>query len=297
MLTTLRLTILGALLIAASSCSKERLEKDDFSSMDDFYNEHRQEEQEYLIDSGGTCPLVARYQTKICLGKGAMSLPDGADFSYPWKLKVVELYSIKDMMLWPMHGMSGDSLLKTTAMIRIRAFKDDTELKLKPGASYWIETDTLAPTLNTMKAHYGTSEPTMVNWLAGNPANDTITETTVSPETYQMKLGSLGWSMAAANAGGSPLTQIQFTAIGNNTQNIEVFLVFKNFKGLMKVKNLKSQLLPVGEPVTLFAMAKKSTGEYVMHKEQFTVTAGMEKALSLEEVSEQALLDAMNDLQ
>jgi hypothetical protein len=288
----LRIPII-VLLIAFASCSKDRLEKDDFSAMDDFYNEHRQEEQEYLIDSGGTCPLIAKYQTRICLGKSALSLPDGSAFNYPWKLKVVELYSIKDMMLWPMHGMNGDSLLEISAMIRLRAFKDDTELKLRAGANYLVETDTLNPVNQNMLVHYGSQEPDMVNWTI---SNDTISTILSGPETYQMKLGALGWFMAARNAGATPFTNIRFTATGNNTQNIEVFLVLRNFKGLTKVSNLQSMPIPVGEQVTLFAMAKKSTGAYVLHKENFTVTAGMEKALEMEEVSEDALLAAMNDL-
>jgi hypothetical protein len=278
------------------ACSKERLEKDDFTSMDEFYNEHRQEEQEYLIDSGGKCPLIARFQTKICLGKAALTLPGGAAFNYPWKLKVVELYSIKDMMLWPMQGMSGDSLLKISAMIRIRAYKDDKELSLKPGGSYLVETDTLVPVYQDMAVHTGSQEPTMVNWTKNPVAGDTITTINTSPETYQMKIGTLGWSMAAANTGSAPYTSIAFTVAGNNTQNIEVFLVMRNFKGLMKVRNLKSLPVPVGEQITLFAMAKKSTGEYVLHKENMNVTAGMEIALKLNVVSEEMLLNEMNDL-
>ncbi len=295
MKTLIRLSALLLAMVWLASCKKDRIEKDDFSSMDDFYNEHRQEEQEYLIDSGGTCPLVAKYQTKICLGKEALTKPDATPFYYPWKLKVVELYTIKDMMLWPMHGMSSDSLMKISAMIRIRAFKDDVELKLKPAAFYTVEPDTMNPLIPDLSVFYGSLEPVMVNWA--NPlAGDPITAITPTPETYQLKLGQLGWSMAARLAGGTPLTSIRFTAIGNNTQNIEVFLVFKNFKGLMKVTNLQSKLLPVGEKVTLFAMAKKTTGAYVLHKEDITVSAGMEKELQLEELSEEALLEAMNDL-
>jgi hypothetical protein len=144
-----------------------------------------------------------------------------------------------------------------------------------------------------MLVHFGTADPVLVDWAV---PNDAISQITFTPETYQMKLAALGWSMAARNTGGSPLTSIRFTASGNNTQNIEVFLVFRNFKGLMKVNNFQSKPIPVGEQVTLFAMAKKSTGEYVLHKENLTVSAGMEKNLELDVVSEDALLQAMNDL-
>src|SRR2546423_1237548 len=117
-------TIFISIVIAAwfSACKKDRMVQDDYQSMDSFYDQNKEEEQEYTIDSSGTCPLICKKQTKICMSADMFQFTNGSGITYPFTLKVVELYSIKDMLLWRAPSTTGGNILETSAENRVRTF-------------------------------------------------------------------------------------------------------------------------------------------------------------------------------
>src|SRR5438045_1037722 len=96
-----------------NACKKDRVPQDDYQNMDSFYDDNKEDEQVYQIDSGGSCPLTCLHGTKICMGASMFSFADGTPITYPFILKVVELYSIKDMLLWKLPSVSGGNVLET----------------------------------------------------------------------------------------------------------------------------------------------------------------------------------------
>ena len=106
-------------LILISACKKDRVPQDDYESMDSFYDENQEEEQELQVDSGqnGDC-VVAKKGTRICMARDALQDAGGTEVpSYPFQLKVIELYSIKDMILRRQPSTSGTTVLETSAEI------------------------------------------------------------------------------------------------------------------------------------------------------------------------------------
>lgn len=92
------------MLITVVACKKDRVPQDDYQNMDSFYSDHEEEEQEYTIDTNETVPLVCKKGTKICVNGEMFELNGEGTVIYPFQLKVIELYSIKDMisefLLW-----------------------------------------------------------------------------------------------------------------------------------------------------------------------------------------------------
>lgn len=285
------LIAITSMLIGFMSCKKDRIVQDDYQDMDSFYNQHKEAEQEYVIDSGGVCPLIAKKETKLCVSDDMFQLPNGTGITYPFTLKVVELYSIKDMLLWRAPSVASGSLLETSAEIRVRSFQNNVEAALKPAKTYGMEMDTMPVLNSSMQPYKGQASGNVINWSI-----DGLTTVSVNPYFYSLSVGTTGWMSAARLHPSTQTTTIAFSATGTNTQNIEIYLKFNSFKGLMKVTNLVSGSIPVGESVTLVAMAKNQNNDYVLHQQTFTVTAGQQITLNLQVISEASLLAALDAL-
>jgi len=289
---SLKATLISLALIITgfTSCKKDRVVQDDYQSMDSFYNQYKEEEQEYQIDSSGSCPLICKKETKLCASAAQLQLSNGTGVIYPFTLKVVELYSIKDMLLWRLPAIGGGNILETSAEIRVRALKNNDELQLKPANAYNMEMDTMPNLQSNMDMYYGYDSNNIVDWqTSGIPA-------AVNSYFYTLNPGRLGWVSSARLHPNSSSTTITIIAAGTNTQNIEIYLTFANFKGLMKITNLVSGSVPVGEQVTLFAMAKNQNNDYVMDQQSFAVSANQQITLNLQVVSESSLLAALDAL-
>lgn len=297
-----------AIIIIAAACSKKRLEKkeetpkDTYSSMQSFYDKNKQEEQEYVIDTPGNCPLIAKMGTKICVSNDMFMFPDSTDVTYPFILKIVEIYPVKDIILWELPTVAGGKILESAAQIRVRTFKNNIELVLKPGRKYPMELDTMPNLVNGMKVYYGFDAGNIVDWTDDVTSISSITVDTMSAVfkdtfSYKMFVAKMGWVDCAKLSNiSSTTTTITFSASGNGTENIDIFLVFKNFNSVMQVYNLASGQVPVGENVTVIAMALNQNNQYVLHKEDITVTANHQITLNMQVISEADLLNTLDGL-
>ena len=80
---------------------------------------------------------------------------------------------------------------------------------------------------------------------------------------------------------------------GTNTQNIQVYVSFANFKGVMRIENLTTTSLPLGERVTLIAFGQKQNTDFVMDQQTFTVSANQQIPLNMQVVTENDILNAL----
>ena len=132
--------ILGLVLAISAltmvSCESARDDEDaEYSSMDEFYTKHRQEEQEFIIDSAGTGPIIGKQGTQILVDTSIFMLPGGGDLTFPFTLKLIELYPESDFIEFPMSTVSNSTVTEAAGAIRVRAYKNNVELVLKPVAS------------------------------------------------------------------------------------------------------------------------------------------------------------------
>ncbi|MEP7171554.1 MAG: hypothetical protein ABI855_19440 [Bacteroidota bacterium] len=280
-----------AIVISFSSCKKDRVVQDDYQSMDSFYDQNKEEEQEYVIDSSGSCPLICKKGTKLCASADILQFTNGSNITYPFTLKVVELYSIKDMLLWQMPAISSGNILETSAEIRVRAFKGSDELELKSGQAYYMEMDTMSNLQSNMQMYYGSSVSNTTDWANSNSS------VAVNSYFYILNVGRMGWvSSAQLHTSTAQNTTVTITAAGTHPEFIQIYITFANFKGLIKVTNLVSSPIPIGEQVKLFAMAKNQNNDYLLDQQTFTVAANQQITLNLQTISEANLLAAMDGL-
>lgn len=279
------------------SCKKDRVPQDDYKDMDSFYSNHEEEEQEYTIDSTGNCPLVCKKGTKICVGADMFEFTGGGPISYPFQLKVIELYSIKDMILRRIPSVASGNVLETSAEVRVRPFKNGTEVFLKPGRKYWLETAALPSTNNNMQSYYGYDSNGSNNWTSNISDfipgfTDTLSSVVASSTYYTTTPATTGW-FSPAKIFPATNTSLTLTVPGTNTQNIQVYVSFANFKGVMKIENLTTTSLPLGESVKLIAFGQKQNNDFVMDQQTFTVSANQQIPLNMQVVTENDILNAL----
>lgn len=298
-LHTALITISSGILL--SSCSKDRLLKEEYSSMDSFFDKNKQQEQEFTIDSLGNGPIVGKMGTKIYVNKTIFMYADGSDITYPFTIRLIEIYPIKDMIFWKLPTVAGGNVIEIAAEIRVKAFKNGVELMLKPGKKYYMELATMTKLNTNMKVYYGFSASNYIDWtnnLASIvPINDTLSSVTANGTFYAMNVAKMGWTACARPTATSlSTTTMTFTAKGGNPQNISIFVVFKNFKAVAQVYNLTLGKIPLGEQVTVVAMAMNQNNEYVLHKQEITITANQQIALDMQPINETDLLSMLGSL-
>jgi hypothetical protein len=270
--------------------------------MDTFYDNNKEQEQEYTIDSlGSNCYVLCEKGTRICTTADMQQFSGGGPVYYTYTLKVVELYSIKDMILWRAPSVTSSAPLETSAAVRVRTLKNGTETELKPGRVYFMEMATMTPIHNNMQAYYGYTNGSSVNWtnnLASILPGFVDTLSMVTPSSfYTLNVAKTGFVTAARPAPTTgTLTTVSMNVAGTNTQNIQVFLAFTGFKGAIKVENLSTSIAPVGEQVTMIAFAKKQDGNFYMDQQTFTISANLQIPLNMMQTTEAGILAALGSL-
>ncbi|MFZ9848391.1 MAG: hypothetical protein ACO3EE_09615 [Flavobacteriales bacterium] len=279
-----------------TSCHSERDDEDDeFSSMDEFYNKNRQEEQEFIIDSTGSGPIVGKQGTKLWGGDTSIFMfPNGGYVSYPYTIKLIELYPESDFMEFPMSTVSNSTLTEAAGALRVRAFKNGTELVLKPNKKYYAEMTNANKLLQNMSVYYGDNKDSDVNW---NKATDLLSGVVTNSSSYYLSVAQMGWVTAAkAHSSSAVTTVVKLEVEGSGTDNIAVFISAKDYFSVVKVSKLSSIAIPTGEDVRIVAMAMDQDKKYRLHFSNENVTSGMTIKLDMKEVTEQELLDKLASL-
>ncbi len=293
MKNTLIIKGFAALLLLSSSlftsCESEREDEDDeFTSMDEFYTKHRQEEQEFVIDSAGKGPIIGKQKTELYLDTSIFMLPGGGDLTFPFTVKLIELYPQSDFMEYPMSTVAGGQVTESAGAIRVRVFKNGIEAILRPGKFYATVMPDTNNLLSNMKVFYGENKDSDVNWTQAVDASTVLTQSS----SYGLALYQMGWvNCAKLHSSSAATSEITLTTKGSGT--IDVYVVAKDYFSVVKVTNLKSIAVPVGENVTIIAMAMDQNKKYRLHNTSTTVTSGMTVALDLKIVTEQDVLDAL----
>jgi hypothetical protein len=272
-----------------NACKKDRVPIDDYQNMDSFYDAYKEAEQEYVIDTPGACPLTLLHGTRICVSADMFQLSDGTPITYPFTLKAVELYSIKDMLLWRLPSVSGGNVLETSAAIRIRTFKNGNELVLIPGRAYGMETANLSSVNNSMSVYFSSGG----DWSLATDALSSVTDTA---SFYRLIVGNMGFVCVARVHSSSSTTTVTLSVPGTNTQNIQSYMSFTGFKGLARIVNLSSTPVPIGDQVKFVAFGKKQTNNYVLDERSFSITGNQQIPLNMQVTTESNLLNALSAL-
>ncbi len=281
-----------ALLI--SSCSKKRIEPKEeqlnsYESMNSYYDSKKQQEQEFVIDTSGSGPITGNQGTKLWISKEKLMFPNGDSVQWPYTVKLIELYTPKDMIYYQMPNVSNGALLTTNGEVRVRAFKNGQELLLRPGCTWTVEMPNSNPLAN-MKIYYGV-ESTYVNWT-NIPADNFNT----SAYGYTGNIAKLGWVNCGKLASVSTsTTNYTFTSSTDDLQNVSKFIYFHNVKSLMQVYGSTSGALPLNENIKIILIGINGSQLYNYYNET-QVSSSNQITITMSTISDAGLTAILDTL-
>lgn len=295
--------IFGFLLFEA--CSKKRIEAqplNTYNSPNSYLDSKQQPEQEFTIDSAGSCPIIGNQGTKICSGKPCLMMPNGDTVTYPFKIKLVELYKPKDMIYYRVPTITQGNILETDGEIRLRAFKGTTELLLKPNACYaTIDMPNTAPK-NNMRVFYGFSSSSPFVDFTDNPTTAGAATTALNPVFtvtsygYQNQIGKLGWINCGKNAGTSPSSVISFTSTVDDLSNVAIFVYLPTTKTVIQATNLSTSQIPNGASAKIIAIAFDASNNLFYFNQNITVNGSQQIDITMTQTTDAALTALLDGL-
>jgi len=286
-----------ALGLSMSNCSEQRVEQNDYASPNEFMMNNRPEEQTFVLDTGGQGPIIGNQGTRLWMDSSIFMFPGGGDVSYPIIIKLVELYTPKDMMLYAMPTVAQGNLLVTGGELRVRAVKDEVELVLKPNRFYRA----LAPTTVSdpnMGLFLGQETGDIVDWTE---TTDFVTDSLgldSATNFYDIFVPQMGWINCDYFYGSDPdsLTTITFTSEDDILDNVMKFLYFDEIQSVMQVDGTTSSMVPIGASVKSLCFALGTSGGMYYHMEEFNVVANDTVNVTMQEINEADLLLLMSGL-
>lgn len=288
--------VIGALSVVFSmqSCSKERIEGEDDSlneyvSANEYFDSKKQKEQEFIIDTAGSGPIIGNQQTKLWISKEVLMFPNGDSVHWPYTVKLIELYTPKDMLYYQLPNVSDDKLLTTAGEVRVRAFKDGQELVLRPSCTWTVEMPNIAPATD-MSIYYEDSEPVVVNW---NSSPVGVFDSTAYG--YSGNIKKLGWVQCAKPATYNTDNLIfTYTSTTDKLDNVPIFIYYPTLQSLIQVFNNKSISLPKQEQAKTILIGITGGGDLFYDYRDTTVSQSIVIDVKMKETTDAALTQLLD---
>lgn len=300
--TVFTFALIAALMLF--SCSKDRIEERDelneYQSPNAYLDSKKQPEQDFLIDTNGTGPIVGNQGTLIWGSKNCLELPNGDTIAFPFNVKLVELYTPKDMIYYRMPTVSSSRILETEGEIRLRAFKDGTELSLRPGCAYKVTMPDSTPQIDYMRVFYGVENGSFVDWtdnlgsLGVTQLQNPVWE--ADSIGYTALIERLGWINCDRLAGSTNGSTLTFTSEVDDLTNVAIFAYLPATKTVMQAYNQSMGIIPNGTFTKIVAIAQDAGGNLFSFYSELTVNSSQAVNVTLSQTSDASLTSLLDGL-
>ena len=286
--------LLSALFFVA--CEKDRIEepeeqpesKTEYESADEYFDSKKTEEQEFVVENeDGPEPITGKEGTKIHISKNCLEFPNGDTVGFPYTVKLVELYKPKDMVFWEMPTVASKKILDTDGEVRVRAFKDGTELQLNGKCPLVVELPNSSPD-PTMQVYLGDGV-TPTNWTSTNINFDT------TAYGYSADISKLGW----INVDKLPDPGVHIITFESDSAvltQVKIFIYFPSIGGVMQVYDQVSYLIPNAYDVKTFGIANDASKNLFYFSSDLNVTSNVTLKVVLSPTTDAALTTFLDGL-
>ena len=289
---TTKILISFSIFLVFLSCKKDRIEEDSFSSMDEFYEDNRQEVQEFEITSEDSGSIVGKYGTEIFVSRTIFEDSADRNIELPYKIKLVEAYTYEDMIMYGLFSGFTGGYYDFFGDLWIMAEKNERELQIKSGFEMSAILTPLADSTNKEVYFGGRALSPFSAWMEiefGMYAER-------NGDYFQTNISKLGWSSTSNKVTTSSTTDVTCKINANGTENIDIWIVLHDKKVLLKGNNLVVSGAPLDEPATLLAMAIDQDGKIRLHKEGIVIQPFITVELEMEEISKDQFLFQLESL-
>jgi hypothetical protein len=248
-------------------CSKQRIEEEliSYESLDDYFESKKPEEQEYTIDTLGTCPIVGELGTHICVDKSSLQFSDGDSVYFPYILKLVELYSPQDMIYFYMSHTNDAGLYGCEGVTRVRFFKNDEELELRNQGAWSLEMPSVSPQESISVMYQDESEQN-IRFVA---SSETFT---VIDYGYSTLMQQTGWTSAGKTILNQNVVKLSFDSETDDLNTVTMYVYLRDYKCLIHVQNPYDGVnIPINAAVKIVGMAIDSDEQLYSYSHESTL--------------------------
>ena len=297
-----RISIVLLVSISLFSCKKDRIQKSkkEYENISTYLDLKKQQEQVFVIDTLGETPIIGNLGTKILISKDCLMRQNGDSVYFPYMIKLVELYSPKDMIYHQMPSVSSQGVLQTDGEIRLRAFKGNEELLLRPDP---CQCEVHLPNENPktyMRVFYGFENNGIPNWTSNLQDFGIISSLSPFFETidsgYKGHLARLGWFACDAPIASDNGAQLTFTSTTDVLENIGIFIYLNGTNSLIQVYNMESIILPLGYNAKIICLGIDSENRLYQFYKELIISQSEEVDVEMTEISETALESLLSNL-
>ena len=285
-----------------SSCSRDRIELDlnAYESPNAYLDLKKQDEQVFVIDTAGEGPIIGNQGTTIWGSIDCLQLPGGAGVDYPFIVKLVELYTPKDMIYYRMPTVAAGMPLETAGEVRLRAEKDGQELVLSQPCAFKVSMPNASPALNYMNVYYGNENGDVVDWTTDlgvwgitqtqNPVFD------VDTIGYTAFIEKLGWINADRSVATSGTYSITFDSEEDDLSNVLFFAYLPDSKTLLQSNEGVISGIPAGALTKIVAIAVNASGDLFHFQQELTVNGNSTVMVVMTGISDPELTTLLDSL-
>ena len=285
-----------------SSCSRDRIERDlnAYESPNAYLDLKKQDEQVFVIDTAGEGPIIGNQGTTIWGSIDCLQLPGGAGVDYPFIVKLVELYTPKDMIYYRMPTVAAGMPLETAGEVRLRAEKDGQELVLSQPCAFKVSMPNASPALNYMNVYYGNENGDVVDWTTDlgvwgitqtqNPVFD------VDTIGYTAFIEKLGWINADRSVATSGTYSITFDSEEDDLSNVLFFAYLPDSKTLLQSNEGVISGIPAGALTKIVAIAVNASGDLFHFQQELTVNGNSTVMVVMTGISDPELTTLLDSL-
>ena len=295
-------TLVIGLSLLFSSCSRDRIERDlnTYESPNAYLDSKKQDEQIFIIDSAGPGPIVGNQGTTIWGSIDCLELPGGGAVTYPFLVKLVELYTPKDMIYYRMPTVSAGMPLETAGEIRLRAEKDGQELLLSQPCAFQVSMPNTAPVSNYMNVFYGIENGDVVDWTTdigvfGITQNQSPIFN-VDTIGYTALIEKLGWINADRSVSTSTVHSITFDSEEDDLTNVMFFAYLPGTNTVLQSSNGVIEGVPTGAIVKVIGIAVNSSGNLFHYYQELTANGDVAITVIMSEISDPNLTSLLDSL-
>ncbi len=285
--------LLFSFLLLLGACNNDRVDPDfSYSSLNDFYKNNREQEQSITIRTDtGNVPILGKKGTELYGTRAILEYANGDSVGLPWTVKLIELYTIKDYLLYQLPTVGNAVALESGGIIKVNAYDSIGEsLKVKDELFYEVKLST-SPTITGMGIYQGSSaEENFINWAEASDGSLIDINT-----KYDLQLASLGWQHVAKPFSESTTT-LTFTIDGSGGENIDLWVIPTDKHALFYGNNLKVEAIPINSKVRILAMALNQDNDFVLFDKTVITSENLEIPIEFELSSEEAILKTINEL-
>ncbi len=295
------MSIMG-LVVIWSACSRDRIEEDlnEYESPNTYLDSKKQDEQVFVIDSAGTGPIIGNQGTAIWGGIDCLRLPNGDTIDYPFVVKLVELYSAKDMIYYQMPTVGQGNALESAGEIRLRAEKDGQPLSLAEPCAFKVSMPNLTPQQNYMSVFYGNESVSPVDWRTDlSYWGITVLQSgifDVDTIGYTAYIEKLGWINADRAVVSSTTRTITFDSEVDDLTNVAMFIYLPETHTLMQAQNGVVQGIPNGAQAKIIAIAVNGSGTLFHYYDELSVSSNQTVMIEMSAIGDPDLTNILDSL-